>query len=123
MDCIALEELEFFSYHGLYPEENKIGNKYNIDIYVFTDVSEAAISDKLSGTIDYEKIFGIAKKNTEKSAKLLEHLAFRIMGDIFKTFPEAVKVRVNVCKYNPPIGGVCKWAKISMERERSFFET
>lgn len=118
MDCIALEELEFFSYHGYYPEENKIGNRYNIDIYVYADVSNAAKTDRLSGTVNYEKIFRIAKKNTEESVKLLEHLAYKIIGDLFISFPEVQKVKVNVCKFNPPIGGVCKWAKVSLERLR-----
>ncbi len=118
MDCIALEELEFFSYHGYYPEENKIGNRYNIDIYVYADVSNAAKTDRLSGTVNYEKIFRIAKKNTEESVKLLEHLAYKIIGDLFISFPEVQKVKVNVCKFNPPIGGVCKWAKVTLERLR-----
>jgi dihydroneopterin aldolase len=118
MDCIALEELEFFSYHGYYPEENKIGNRYNIDIYVYADVSNAAKTDRLSGTVNYEKIFRIAKKNTEESVKLLEHLAYKIIGDLFVSFPEVQKVKVNVCKFNPPIGGVCKWAKVTLERLR-----
>jgi dihydroneopterin aldolase len=118
MDCIALEELEFFSYHGYYPEENKIGNRYNIDIYVYADVSNAAKTDRLSGTVNYEKIFRIAQKNTEQSVKLLEHLAYKIISDLFSAFPEVQKVKVNVCKFNPPIGGVCKWAKVSLERNR-----
>ena len=122
-DCIALEALEFFSYHGFYPEENKIGNKYCIDVYVFSDVTIAAKSDKLSGTIDYEKIFLIAKKHTEKPVKLLEHLAYKIIAEIFETFEEAEKVKVNVCKYNPPIGGVCKWAKVSIERNKFDMKT
>ncbi|RZK29989.1 MAG: dihydroneopterin aldolase, partial [Hymenobacter sp.] len=33
MGQIALEGLEFFAFHGYYDEEQKIGNKYGVDIY------------------------------------------------------------------------------------------
>lgn len=120
MDCIALEGLEFFSFHGFYPEENRIGNKYNIDIFAYTDVSWAAEHDAISGTLNYEEMYRIAKENTEKPVKLLEHLAYKIIKEMFVSFPELEKVQVNVCKFNPPIGGIAKWAKISMERTKPF---
>ena len=34
MGQIALEGMEFFAFHGYYDEEQKIGNKYGIDLYI-----------------------------------------------------------------------------------------
>jgi dihydroneopterin aldolase len=36
MGKITLEGLEFFAFHGYYDEEQKIGNKYGVDITIET---------------------------------------------------------------------------------------
>ncbi|MDX5443432.1 MAG: dihydroneopterin aldolase, partial [Hymenobacteraceae bacterium] len=47
MGQIALEGMEFFAFHGFYDEEQKIGNKYGVDLYIKTDLHAAAESDDL----------------------------------------------------------------------------
>lgn len=37
LGTISLEGLEFFAYHGFYDEEQKVGNKYSLDITIHTD--------------------------------------------------------------------------------------
>ena len=57
MGRITLEGLEFFAFHGYYDEEQKIGNKYGVDITVETTLEKAQTDDKLSETIDYEELY------------------------------------------------------------------
>ena len=59
MGKVALEGIEFFAYHGYYEEQRKIGNKYEVNIEITSDLSEAAKSDSLSGTINYEILYKI----------------------------------------------------------------
>ena len=54
MGQIALEGMEFFAFHGFYDEEQKIGNKYGVDLYLTTDLKRAATSDDLHETVNYE---------------------------------------------------------------------
>lgn len=115
MGTISLEGLEFFAYHGYYPEEQRIGNKYALDITVVTDFVEAAQSDKLSETVNYEKIYSIASKVMKEPAKLLEHIGFKVIEDIRLEYPLIEKVLVKVSKFNPPVGGVCTRAVITIE--------
>jgi len=70
MDKITLEGLEFFAYHGYYDEEQKIGNKYSVDLTVYADLSEAAAEDKLSKTINYETLYNLVLAEIKKSARL-----------------------------------------------------
>lgn len=116
MDKISLEGLEFFAYHGFYKEERKIGNKYHVDLTVEADLREAAKRDKLSFTIDYETLYKIIQQEMQKPSKLLEHIAQQVIMQIYEHFPEVNSIEVSVAKYNPPVGGVCKWAKVTLRR-------
>ena len=47
MSLIALEGMQFYAYHGVYDEEQIIGNNYVIDIYISTNYSKAIQKFKL----------------------------------------------------------------------------
>ena len=115
MGTIALEGLEFFAYHGYYPEEQRIGNKYALDIIITTDFYKAAQEDKLSETVNYETIYEIANKVMKEPAKLLEHIGFTVIERIRERYPVVANIKVKVSKFNPPVGGVCTRAMIIME--------
>ncbi len=115
MGTITLEGLEFFAYHGYYPEEQKIGNKYALDISIHTNFLEAAQQDKLSETVNYETIYEVAVKVMQEPARLLEHIAHQVILRIRDKYPNIEKVTVRISKFNPPIGGVCNKATITME--------
>jgi 7,8-dihydroneopterin aldolase/epimerase/oxygenase len=116
MGVISLEGIEFFAYHGYYKEERKIGNKYAIDIIVEADLTEAAKTDSLKVTINYEKLYQIALSAMEQQSKLLEHIAERIIERVYEHFPGVMAVEVSVSKFNPPVGGVCHRAKVTLRR-------
>ncbi|RAK02979.1 dihydroneopterin aldolase [Larkinella arboricola] len=114
MGTISLEGLEFFAYHGFYDEEQKIGNKYSVDITVTADLSEAAQLDRLSTTVNYGDLYNITHAAMQQPARLLEHIAHNIIVEIRKKYPRVDTVEVSVSKFNPPIGGVCHRAKITL---------
>lgn len=114
MGTISLEGLEFFSYHGFYDEEQKIGNKYSVDIVVTADFTEAARRDRLSATVNYEDLYRITANVMQQPARLLEHIAHRIIQEIRAKYSDLQTVEVSVSKFNPPIGGVCHRARITL---------
>ena len=115
MGTIALEGLEFFAYHGVMDEEQKIGNKYSIDVIIDANVDEAAQHDRLRDTINYQKIYKITADVMKQRARLLEHIAFKIIRGIKTEYPNINTVEVSVSKYNPPVGGVCLRSKITLK--------
>ncbi len=115
---VALEGLEFHAYHGVYPHERSSGNKFEVDILVDTEFSESAFNDDLSGTINYEGLYAIVKSEMEKPSKLLETVGHSIAAQTLKTFHEAKAVEVKISKFNPPIGGVCKKAVVTVAKVR-----
>jgi len=116
MGFISLEGLEFFSYHGVYKEEQTIGNKYRVDITIETDFSEAAAEDKISATVHYGELYKIIEEIMKRPSKLLENLAHRVVEATYQKYPDIASVEVSVAKYNPPVGGVCKWAKVNYKK-------
>jgi len=122
MGSVALEGLEFFAYHGFYDEEQKVGNKYAVDLIVFTDFDKAADHDRLSETVNYESLYKIVAAEMSIRSRLLENISKRIIRSIFENFPQVDTIDVSISKFNPPIGGVCKSAKVTMQRERASFK-
>ena len=114
MGIVSLEGLEFFAYHGYYDEEQKIGNKYSIDIAITADLSRAAQEDKLKLTVNYEEVYKIIARVMQEKHRLLEHIAYKIIEAVKIQFPAIEVVTVSVSKFNPPIGGVCERSKVTI---------
>lgn len=118
MGIISLEGIEFFAYHGYYDEEQKIGAKYAVDISVEADFTPAAEHDELTMTVNYEKLYAIIKQEIKQPSKLIENIAKRIIDRTLAGFPLVNSVEVSISKFNPPVGGVCNRAKVTMKQDR-----
>lgn len=116
---VALEGLEFHAFHGVYPHERESGNFFEVDIAVDTDFMQGARQDDLTGTVNYETLFRIVKDEMEEPSKLLETVAEKIVKSVLDTLPAVSFVEVKISKINPPIGGKCRRASVSLARGRS----
>lgn len=115
MGKVALEGMEFYARHGYYEEERIIGNKYRVDVTLDLDFTDAAAEDNLEGTVNYEKVYEIVAEVMSINAKLLEHLAGKMIAALKKNFPQIKEVEVKVSKYNPPIKGLCERATVTLK--------
>ena len=115
---VALEGLEFHAYRGVYPYERSSGNKFEVDVIVETEFNDSAFHDDLKGTINYEDIYEVVKNEMAKPSKLLERVGHAIAEKILSAFPDAISVQLNISKFNPPIGGVCRKASVTINKSR-----
>jgi len=99
---ISLNKLLFVGYHGLYPEEKKLGNNYAVDIDIDFNPKEGLI-DQLDQTIDYVQVYTIVKKWMEIPTPLLETLVGKIADELLLSQPLAKKVLVKITKLHLPI--------------------
>lgn len=118
MGKISLEGLEFFAYHGYHEEEQKIGNRYVVDITVETNFDQATEDDLLEHTVDYGQLYQIVHEEMQQAARLLERLAGRIAERTLRELPVVESLEVSVSKLNPPLGGLCRQAKVSLQKSR-----
>ncbi|TDN88184.1 dihydroneopterin aldolase [Salegentibacter sp. 24] len=105
MGSIKLKNIKVFSYHGCLDEEGKIGSDYRVNLKVKGDLSNSAKTDALADTIDYVHLNKIVKEEMAVRSKLLEHVAERILNRVLDEIILVQKIKVEVSKINPPIGG------------------
>ncbi len=105
MSVISIEGMEFFAYHGCFKEEQIIGTKFIVDLYITADTSEAETTDNLTKTINYQSVYLLVKKQMQEKSKLLEHISRRILDSIKLEYPSIQDATIKVSKLNPPLGG------------------
>jgi dihydroneopterin aldolase len=118
MSTIAIEGMEFYSYHGHFEEESVIGTKFNLDLYLETDTEKAEKSDDLNDTVNYLAVYQVIKKEMETSSYLIEHVARRILDAIMREFPTVESVDLKFRKMNPPLGGQMESVSITLSEVR-----
>ena len=114
MGLIRLTGLEFFAYHGYHAAERDMGNRYRIDVEITTDFGPAAERDELAGTVNYEQVFALVRDRMATPARLLEHIGYELCQAIYARFGQIARVQVEVTKFNPPLGGVCHAASVTV---------
>ncbi|XP_057512973.1 dihydroneopterin aldolase 1-like isoform X1 [Actinidia eriantha] len=96
-DKLVLRGLKFHGFHGVKPEEKKLGQKFLVDVDAWMDLQVAGKSDKLSDTISYTEIYRIVKDVVEGPPhNLLESVAQLIASTTLTKYPQISTVRVMV---------------------------
>ena len=111
---ISLTGLQFYAYHGVMPQESKVGNGFEVSVSVIIEAKESIINDDLSSTISYADLYGIIKTEMEKPCKLLETVAMRIRNQLMATFANIKRGCVSITKNTPPIPGITGSATVKL---------
>jgi dihydroneopterin aldolase len=115
MGLITVEGMQFYSHHGYHKEEQVLGGKYTVDIYMKFNFDEAAVSDKLEKTINYEQIYRITRDEMEVHARLIEHVCKRILDAIKRNYPQLEYLKVRINKHSPPLKGYVDRVYVELE--------
>ncbi|XP_078429225.1 dihydroneopterin aldolase 2-like [Wolffia australiana] len=116
-DKLVLRGLKFHGFHGVHPEEKKLGQKFVVDLDAWMDLQKAGESDCLTDTISYTAIYRIVKEIVEgPSQDLLERVAHLIATGTLAAFPEISAVRVEVKKPNVAVHGILDYLGIEILR-------
>ena len=99
---ISLKKLSFFAYHGLYAEERKTGNEFEVNLSVSYLPISGTITD-ISDTVNYVQLYELLKTEMQKPRDLLETLVMEITEAIHLSFSQIKKVEIAVTKLHPPI--------------------
>jgi dihydroneopterin aldolase len=115
MGKVALEGMEFHAYHGVFPEEAVLGNRFTVDLELETDFRTAMMKDELDGTIDYGKLYQLVKTRMGSRVKLLEHLGHGMIVDILETYPHVKQISVKLKKHQPALGGLVSFSSVTVQ--------
>ena len=123
MDKIIMKNMAFYGYHGVFPEEKKLGQKFFITAILYLDLKEAGINDDLNSSVNYGEIYEIIKFIVEKeNFKLLEALSEKICITIFNNSNKIHRIQLEVCKPEAPVSGIFDYFAVSVDRKRSDYE-
>lgn len=120
MDKILLNNMQFYGFHGLFPEENRLGQRFNVDVALFVDLKKAGKSDNMNDSVHYGEVYEQVKRIVEGSAlNLIEAVAERIAEQLLSSFDLLTACTVKVVKPNPPIVGHYESVAVEIYREKT----
>lgn len=100
---IQIEKLRVYAYHGVGPQEARVGNEFEVDVLLEIPCPQAVVTDSLAHTLDYGKIVQIVESEMAERSQLLEHVASRIQRSLITEYPAITGGKVSVWKLQPPI--------------------
>jgi dihydroneopterin aldolase len=109
MDCIHLNGIRCYGYTGALPEEQVLGQWFEVNLTLWLDLSIAGSTDRLEDTLDYRATVETVQRLVKSSKfALLEKLATAIAESILYPssppgFPSVQQVRVSLSKPAAPI--------------------
>ncbi len=120
-DKIKIENLVVFANHGVYPEENVLGQKFLLSAVLYTDTRPAGKSDELAASIDYGSVSHAAAKYLQDNTfRLLEAAAEGLAKELLLTIPHLEAVTLELKKPWAPVG--LPLETVSVEITRGYHE-
>ncbi|MFD1068178.1 dihydroneopterin aldolase [Oceanobacillus locisalsi] len=120
MDKIILKQMQFYGYHGLLPEENTLGQRFNVDATLYLSLKKAGKSDAMEDSIHYGEAYENIKHVVENRCfQLIEAVAETIAEELFASFSSLEACSIVVTKPDPPIPGHYESVSVEINRERA----
>lgn|SRR5690625_4425764 len=115
-DRIVLSGMEFHAFHGVYPEEERLGARFSIDVELEVTVSG---QDRLEETVDYSRVYGFVRERvTGTRFALIEALAADLASGLLTGQPLVHAVTVRVHKPAAPLPGIVRDVFVEVRRRR-----
>jgi 7,8-dihydroneopterin aldolase/epimerase/oxygenase len=118
MDCLHINGIRAYGNIGVLPEEQALGQWFEVNLTLWLDLSNAAKSDRLEETHDYcADVNAIQELIKTCRFKLIERTAGAI-ADLVLASPEIQQVRVRLTKLTPPIPNFDGNVSVELTRTR-----
>jgi len=119
-DRIVLADMRFEGRHGYHDWEQRETQPFEVDVELILNLQPAGIDDDLAKTVDYGRVYEIARQIVESTTfRLLEALAEAISHEVLADLPTVDEVGVRVRKPKVRLGGPLAHAGVEIWRRRS----
>lgn len=115
MITVALNDLRFEAFHGIYEEEKILGNTYLVDCVVELHEANEVIWH-INDTVDYSKVYDIIRERMKVPTPLLETLCMETGIDIHNSYPDAKSIFIKIKKMHPSIEGFVGNSSVSWHK-------
>lgn len=112
---IALKNCAFFARHGLFSEEEALGQRFLVDAVLWVEGMEALEQDSIDGTVDYGEAFKIVERIIMgKRRYLIEALALEVAMAVCSEFEPVRRAEITIRKPNAPVNGVLDHVEVTV---------
>jgi dihydroneopterin aldolase len=117
MVTIELQNLIFYVHHGIYEEERRVMNSFEVNLSVsYSEINP--VYERISDTISYVNLFKIVQEKMKEPVFLLEKICQGIILNIKHQYPAVSEIRISVFKLQAPIEHFI--GKVGVTMHRSF---
>jgi 7,8-dihydroneopterin aldolase/epimerase/oxygenase len=123
LDHVLLRGLSFYGYHGVHPEETRLGQRFHLDIEAEIDLRAAGSRDDLHLTVNYSELFAIAQEVVEGEPRnLIESVAHEIALRSLQQYPVIEAMTIEIRKPSAPVrSGGLDHVGVRIHRTRADF--
>ena len=111
---ISLRNVRFHAFHGVMPQERRVGADFLVNLRVGYPLEKAMQTDEVGYTLNYAALYAVVKAEMMQPSNLLEHVAGRIADAIVGHFPQVTSIDLELTKQNPPMGADCDGASVEI---------
>lgn len=105
MDQIKIENLVIFAHHGVFPEENVLGQKFVVNCTLYVDTRKAGTTDALEHSVHYGEVAQLlTEKMQERNFQLIETVAETLARAVLHKSPLIQAVDLEIQKPWAPVG-------------------
>jgi dihydroneopterin aldolase len=117
-DRILLDEMAFYAYHGLNPEEQAEGQVFVVNVAVEAELHRAGHTDEIGDSLDYRDLYArVRQVMTEERYRLLEAVAEAVAHRLLE-IERVQAVTVQVRKPHVKLGGPLAYAGVEVTRRK-----
>ena len=111
---IHLRNVRFHAFHGVMPQERRVGAYFLVNLRVGYPLEKAMQSDEVADTLNYAALYAVVREEMMTPSNLLEQVAGRIADAVIKGFPQVTSIDLELTKENPPMGADCDGAGVEI---------
>lgn len=116
---ITISNAQYYAYHGVRKEEQKLGGKFQVDLEMWYDAKPAFIKDDVNYALNYEEaMFLISEVIGNEQYNLIETIANEILNSVMEKFQILHKATVRVRKLAVPLRRTIDHVEVEQTVER-----
>lgn len=116
-DEIHIENLEIFARHGVFPEENRLGQKFLISLTMYVKTRSAGLSDSLEKSVNYGEVSHFMTTwMQEHTYQLIEAAAEHLCQALLLQYPLLEGVTMELKKPWAPVGLPLEYVSVKISR-------
>ncbi|MFR9648883.1 MAG: dihydroneopterin aldolase [Rikenellaceae bacterium] len=111
---VKIERAEFYAYHGCYDLEQRVGNRFEVDLELSCHL-EPNTQDDVTQMVSYLDAYNTLREQMARTQRTIEVVALNII-EALKAGDSRIKgVKCKVSKLSPPLGGKVERASVEFE--------